>query len=268
VKASKAKRHDRAWEDWGAVDPLYAILTDPKYRHGGGDRGEFLATGAEFAASIVKQCDALGLAQGRGRALDFGCGVGRVTAPLSETFAEVVGLDISDSMVATARRLHADRSNCSFEVQRSSDLRHYADGSFDFVLCVLVLQHLSSQEAILRYLAEFARVLGPGGALVVQLPSVVPAPTVPASWRTRAGLRSRTGPFLRRLGVSPQVLYHRLDWVPEMTMTAVPDELTRSTLAASGTPVVFTTPPDIDRGGTESCIYFATRPVGGPTQPT
>jgi hypothetical protein len=44
-----------------------------------------------------------------------------------------------------------------------------------------------------------------------------------------------------------------------MTMTAVPDQLTRATLAEKGTPVVFTTPPDIDRGGTESCIYFATR---------
>jgi 2-polyprenyl-3-methyl-5-hydroxy-6-metoxy-1,4-benzoquinol methylase len=263
MSASKASRHDRAWEDWGSVDPLYAILTDPKYRHGGGDRAEFLATGAEFAASVVGQCDALSLAQSRRRALDFGCGVGRVTAPLSETFAEVVGLDISESMVSTARRLHADRPNCTFEVQRTSDLRQYADGTFDFVLCVLVLQHMSSREAILGYLAEFSRVLRPGGALVVQLPSVVPAPPAPDGWRTRAGRRSRAATFLRRLGVSPQVLYRRLDWVPEMTMTAVPDAMTRSTLAAGGTPVVFTTPPDIDRGGTESCIYFATRPGDG-----
>jgi SAM-dependent methyltransferase len=264
MSGPKASRHDRAWEDWGSVDPLYAILTDPKYRHGGGDRAEFLATGAEFAESIVRQSDALGLAQGRGRALDFGCGVGRVTAPLADTFAEVVGLDISESMVAEARRLHADRPNCSFEVQRSNDLRRYADRTFDFVLCVLVLQHMSSREAILGYLAEFARVLRPGGALVFQLPSAVPAPTVPADWRTRAGLRWRAGTYLRRLGVSPQVLYRRLDWIPEMTMTAVPDELTRATLAGAGTPVVFTTPPDVDRGGTVSCIYFATRAATEP----
>jgi hypothetical protein len=59
--------------------------------------------------------------------------------------------------------------------------------------------------------------------------------------------------------VSPKVLYKRLDWVPEMTMTAVPDALTRATLADGGAPVVFATPPDVDRGGTESCIYFASR---------
>jgi 2-polyprenyl-3-methyl-5-hydroxy-6-metoxy-1,4-benzoquinol methylase len=257
----KANRHDRAWEDWGSVDPLYAILTDPKYRHGGGDRTEFLATGETFAASIVHQCDALGLARDRGRALDFGCGVGRVTAPLSHVFDEVVGVDISESMVDTARRLHADRVNCSFEVQRTNDLRRYDDGTFDLVLCVLVLQHMATREAMLGYLAEFARVLRPGGALVVQLPSAVPPPPIPASWRTPAGRRTRAATYLRRLGVSPKVLYERLDWVPEMTMTSLPDELTRTTLAAHGTPVVFTTPPDVDRGGTESCIYFASRPA-------
>lgn len=241
------------------MDPLYAILTDPKYRHGGGDRAEFLETGVELVASILGQCEALGLAQNRQRALDFGSGVGRLTAPLSLRFDEVVGLDISESMVANARSLHAGSTNCSFEVQRANDLRAYADGSFDLVLCLLVLQHLPSQEDILRYLAEFVRVLRVGGALVVQLPQSVPPPPVVPPWRTRAGVRTRAGTFLRRLGVSPQLLYRHLDWVPEMTMTAVPDALTRSTLADLGASVLFTTPTDIDRGGTRSCVYFATR---------
>jgi hypothetical protein len=39
----------------------------------------------------------------------------------------------------------------------------------------------------------------------------------------------------------------------------VPDALTRSTLADLGASVLFTTPTDIDRGGTRSCVYFATR---------
>jgi SAM-dependent methyltransferase len=255
-------RHDRAWEDWGSVDPLYAILTDPKYRHGAGDRDEFMDSGEEFAAAIMRQCDALGLAAGRARALDFGCGVGRVSAPLSTRFEAVVGLDVSPSMVDKARQLHAARPHCRFEVQRTTDLRQFPDASFDLVLCVLVLQHLPSQQAILRYLAEFVRVLAPGGALVVQIPSKVPPPTPLPPWRTSAGLRTRTGNVLRRMGVSPKVLYRRLDWVPEMTMTAVPDGLTRSTLAGNGASVVYVTPPDVDRGGTESCIYFAT-----PNQP-
>jgi ubiquinone/menaquinone biosynthesis C-methylase UbiE len=251
--------HDRAWQDWGSIDPLYAILTDPKYRHGGGDRQEFLSTGEGFASGILGHCDELGLAQQRERALDFGCGVGRVTGPLAQRFAEALGLDVSESMITTARELHTDQPNCRFEVQRSTDLRQYPDASFDLVLCVLVLQHLSSQGAILTYLAEFARLVRSGGALVVQLPSIVAPPSPRPSWRTRAGRRQRTATLLRRLGVGATFLYRRLDWVPEMTMTAVPDEVTRATLAQHGAPVVFTTPPDVDRGGTESRIYFATR---------
>jgi hypothetical protein len=59
--------------------------------------------------------------------------------------------------------------------------------------------------------------------------------------------------------VSADFLYKRLDWVPEMTMTAVPEALIRETLAAAGGNIVWATPPDIDRGGTESRIFFVTR---------
>jgi hypothetical protein len=59
--------------------------------------------------------------------------------------------------------------------------------------------------------------------------------------------------------VSAAFLYRRLDWVPEMTMTGVPEALIRQTLAAAGGNVVYATPPDIDRGGTESRIFFVTR---------
>ena len=251
-------RHDQAWEDWGSIDPLFAILTEPKYQHGGGDRSEFLSSGEGLVAGILGHCNDLGLPQERDRALDFGCGVGRLTAPLAQHFGEVVGLDVSESMVAQARSLH-DVANCHFEVHRGNDLHLYPDASFDLVLCVLVLQHLASQDAMLRYLAEFARVLRPGGALAVQLPSKVPPPQAPPGWRTRTGIRHRTANLLRRSGVNASYLYRHLGWTPAMTMTAVSDELTRSTLAEHGAPVVFATPPDKDAGGTESQIYFATR---------
>ena len=134
-----------------------------------------------------------------------------------------------------------------------------ADGTFDLVVSVLVLQHLPSQQAILAYLGEFVRVLRPGGALVVQLPSKVPPPPALPPWQTRDGVRRRVAPLLRRLGVSAAFLYRRLDWVPEMTMTAVPEAVIRETLVGAGGNIVWATPPDIDRGGTESRIFFVTR---------
>ena len=259
VQAVSSKMHRQAWEDWGSVDPLYAVLTAPQYRHRGGDHDEFFKTGEEFVAFILGECDRLGLAQHRGRALDFGCGVGRVTAPLGARFDEVTGLDVAASMVDTARQLHADRPRCRFEVHRADDLSRYADGTFDLVVSVLVLQHLPSRQAILAYLGEFVRVLRPGGALVVQLPSKVPPPPALPPWQTRDGVRKRVAPLLRRLGVSAAFLYRRLDWVPEMTMTAVPEAVIRETLVGAGGNIVWATPPDIDRGGTESRIFFVTR---------
>jgi SAM-dependent methyltransferase len=259
VQSVSSKMHRQAWEDWGSVDPLYAVLTAPQYRHRGGDRDEFFKTGEEFVAFFLGECDRLGLAQHPARALDFGCGVGRVTAPLGDRFDAVTGLDVAASMVDAARQLHADRPQCRFEVHRADDLSRYADGTFDLVVSVLVLQHLPSPPAILAYLGEFVRVLRPGGALVVQLPSKVPPPPVLPPWQTRDGLRMRAAPLLRRLGVSADFLYRRLDWVPEMTMTGVPEALIRETLSAAGGNVVMATPPDVDRGGTESRIYFVTR---------
>lgn len=259
VQSMSSKMHRQAWEDWGSVNPLYAVLTAPQYRHGGGDRDEFFKTGEEFIAFVLGECDRLGLARHPQRALDFGCGVGRVTVPLGARFDDVTGLDVAASMIDTARQLHADRPQCRFEVHHADDLSRYADGIFDLVVSVLVLQHLSSQRAILTYLAEFVRVLRPGGALVVQLPSKVPPPPVLPPWHTRDGVRMRVAPLLRRLGVSAAFLYRRLDWVPEMTMTAVPEAVIRETLVAAGGNIVFTTPPDIDRGGTESRIFFVTR---------
>jgi SAM-dependent methyltransferase len=251
--------HRQAWEDWGSVDPLYAVLTDPQYRHRGGDRDEFFKTGEEFVTYFLGECDRLGLAQRRQRALDFGCGVGRVTAPLGTRFDEVIGLDVAQSMVDTARQVHADHPNCTFEAHGADDLKRFADATFDLVVSVLVLQHLASPEAILGYLGEFVRVLRPGGALVVQLPSKVPPPSALPSWRTREGMKRRVAPLLRRAGFSAAFLYRRLDWVPGMTMTGVPESLIRETFVAAGGSVSYTTPPDIDRGGTESRIFFVTR---------
>ena len=247
----------QSWEDWGAVDPIYAILTDPQYRLGQGDLSAFLASGHDMIRYVMTECERLGLCQNRGTALDFGCGVGRLTAPLAEYFDGVVGIDIASSMIERARALQGDR--CQFAVHHGEDLSIYPSKSFDLVVCLLVLQHLPTRPAVERYMAEFVRILRPGGALALQLPATVPAAPPTPSWFTRRGARVRAGAELRRLGVSPQVLYRHLGWAPEMTMVAIPDADARAVLASAGGEVRFSSAPDADPGGTESRIYFVTR---------
>ncbi len=146
-------------------------------------------------------------------------------------------------MLDTARELLADRGNCEFRVNQSDNLHWIADGSFDVVLSLLVLQHLDSTETIKAFLREFVRVLKPGGAIVIQLPSSVPAHKIPLpSWKSRSGVRIRTARLLRRIGIPANVLYRRLGWVPEMTLLALPDAVTRTTLEEAGGVVVHVTP--------------------------
>ncbi len=247
----------RSWEDWGAVDPMYAILTDPQFRFGKGDLDYFLETGEGTITQVLAECERLGLCRQRGLALDFGCGIGRLTAPLADHFESVVGLDIASSMVERARSIHGDR--CQFAVHQSDDLAMYPSRSFDFVLCLLVLQHLPTRSLMERYMTEFVRILRPGGALVLQLCSQVPSPPPLPPWKTKEGARKRLGLELRRWGVSPDYLYKRLDWLPEMTMTAISDDDARAVFASAGGQVLFATVPNVDPQGTEDRTYYVTR---------
>ncbi|MGH9107849.1 MAG: class I SAM-dependent methyltransferase [Acidimicrobiales bacterium] len=252
-----SRAHRQAWQDWGAVNPLFSILTDPRWRHGG-DVDEFLATGEGTVAQLMAEVDRLGLGRERRAALDFGCGVGRLTAPLARRFDQAVGVDVAESMLVTARRLHASVPNCRFVRNDTDDLSRYADTSFDLVVRLFVLQHLDSDRAIETLLAELVRVLAPGGALVVNLCSAVAPPTPPLPLATRAGLRARAAAGLRRAGVPPGVLYRALDWTPPMTMRPITEARARAVLEAAGGRIAHMGEPEGDRGGTVHHFFYVT----------
>ncbi len=155
------------WTELGASDPLWAVLVSPEHRHGRWDTDAFFATGAAEVRATMARAASLGLHPGRARALDFGCGAGRLTAALTEYADQVVGVDISPTMLAKARDLDAT-GRVEFVENDRADLSVFADASFDLVYSSLVLQHLPTPLA-LGYLAEMIRVLAPGGLLIVQV---------------------------------------------------------------------------------------------------
>lgn len=69
---------------------------------------------------IFSKIDASGLLSRHQRALDFGCGVGRLTQALGARFDEVVGIDISSSKVKLAEELNTS-PNCKFVVNNVAD---------------------------------------------------------------------------------------------------------------------------------------------------
>lgn len=97
--------------------------------------------------------------------LDCGCGVGSITLDLAELVAPapVVGMDMDEKQLATARRKAAERhiNNVTFEVGDVYNLK-YSAASFDAVLAHTLLMHLSDQ---LKAIREMRRVLKPGGVI-------------------------------------------------------------------------------------------------------
>jgi len=160
----------RNWDAFGASDPLWAILTDPAKAGNRWNAEEFFATGVLEIEEVMNWIQGIHPLSRWRRALDFGCGVGRLTQPLATYFEEAIGVDLAPSMIRLARQqnLHSDR--CRYVLNESADLRCFDDAMFDLIYSGLTLQHMAPRYA-LAYLAEFLRVLSPGGALVFRLPS-------------------------------------------------------------------------------------------------
>jgi SAM-dependent methyltransferase len=99
--------------------------------------------------------------------LDAGCGVGYGSALLAEHARSVVGVDRSAEAIEYARGRYA-QSNLEFRTADLLELDEAAE-SFDTVTSFEVLEHVRDQE---RFLAGLARVLRPGGVLVLSTPHV------------------------------------------------------------------------------------------------
>ena len=176
----------RIWSELGDRDPMWAVLAVPEKKGKRWDRKEFFHTGVGDVANVLRWLAQLDVAVPRGRAMDFGCGVGRLSQALAVHFDEVWGIDIAPSMIDAARLLDRSHGRCRYVINSSGDLASFEDASFAFILTLIVLQHLDP--AYTRtYLREFLRVLGPAGILVFQLPAEwVPSPPGdkrPPRWR-------------------------------------------------------------------------------------
>jgi 2-polyprenyl-3-methyl-5-hydroxy-6-metoxy-1,4-benzoquinol methylase len=222
TRRSEAAQTKREWEDLAQLDPLWAILTDRKHQFGGWDAKEFFASGEREIGQLMQSC---GLGAGdNGRALDFGCGVGRLSRSLRSYFGEVHGVDISEQMIRLARE-HAP--SCHFQVNQTDNLSLFRDNFFDFVYSNIVLQHQRTKELAASYIREFVRITRPAGTIVFQIPYKLSA-------RQRMQPRRRAYSLLRALGFSPDILYNRFHLNPMRTICLSPLEVEAAVSGAGG----------------------------------
>ncbi|HEX3649471.1 MAG TPA: class I SAM-dependent methyltransferase [Pseudonocardiaceae bacterium] len=206
------------WERLGADDPYWAVLTEETF-HGGNGRAEFFELGRREVR------DALALLERHGGpvgdvAVDFGCGVGRLTYALGEHFARVVGVDVAVSMIDEANAHNPVPERVRF-VHNTSTTLPFQDNSVDLVLSIITMQHLPPSLSI-RYLLDMARITRPGGHLMFQLPSHLPRPTPIPEAHCRAGITVLAGPTEL---VAGQAGYLRLLVRNESDGTWPPDQL-------------------------------------------
>jgi SAM-dependent methyltransferase len=123
---------------------------------------------AQATDEIVGWLDRIGALRPERRALDLGCGIGRLALALAPRLASVVGVDISPGMIDEARRRAGTAERVRFETTDGRGLAQFADEAFELVLAAdcLPIVHDASAELLERHVAECARVLAPGGDLV------------------------------------------------------------------------------------------------------
>ena len=157
---------DHQWELWGARDPYFGVLTNPTFRSAvltGEAKEEFMASGRWHVDYVLATCRQQLLADfAPRRVLDFGCGVGRLVMPFARHAAEVVGADVSPSMLAEAQRNCQAAGLDNVSLVRSDDSFAALDGDFDLVHSCIVLQHIEVPRGRLLFKQLLDRIR-PGG---------------------------------------------------------------------------------------------------------
>lgn len=145
---------------------VYAVITDVDATAVDrvAEAMEISAADPQHQAMVQAYLSDLSLPAGA-RALEIGCGTGAIARALAARpgIGEVKGVDPSPLLIERARELAGGVANLSFAVGDGRDL-DLEDAGFDLVLLHRVLSHVPSPD---RVLAEAARVLRPGGSLVV-----------------------------------------------------------------------------------------------------
>lgn len=175
---SYLKELQKNWDGFAKADPMYAILTDGNKRGNKWNVDEFFKTGIDEIDFLMKNIQKLKFPNRQitkaqiTKALDFGCGIGRLTQPLAKYFHYAYGIDISPSMINLANKYNKYGERVKYIVNESEYLKKFVDNEFDFIVSIITLQHMKS-EYIIGYIEEMLRILNNGGILIFQVPDEI-----------------------------------------------------------------------------------------------
>jgi ubiquinone/menaquinone biosynthesis C-methylase UbiE len=182
-------RSQTEWIAWGKTDPLYGVVSWPGKEKTGKTpwtEQEFYAVGESEWKDFLSQWSQYGF--DRNFCVEIGCGVGRLTGPLTRCFRMVYGTDVSPDVIELARR-HVPEA--IFYVTDGETLP-VADGSATAVFSTFVFRHFDRIADAIGYFREMHRVLVPGGSIMIEIP-VYNWPTKGAFFEIVYRLRKKMG---------------------------------------------------------------------------
>jgi ubiquinone/menaquinone biosynthesis C-methylase UbiE len=244
------------WQAWGEKDPLFGVIPLTGRERDGATPwtdADFYETGRADWTEFRERWERYGLK--KDACLEIGCGAGRITCSLAQDFAQVYGVDVAEGMIAYARQ-HMP-PNVSLSVTDGVTLP-VADQAVSAIFSVIVFLHFDKAEYAASYFREAARVLKPGGSIMIQLPL--------HSWpsNTKSFLRRGFGATMeaymamrRWKGAYHRFLLSRKKWSPFMQSISYDTAWVRSTLEGLGFSRIEFSVFQMARGGVPYSWVFA-----------
>mgnify|MGYP003654842351 CR=1 FL=1 len=128
------------WHNITKTEPYWSVLTNERWKVDNINPSEFYRTGDQTVASIFSKYHLEDI----DTCLDFGCGVGRITAALAGKANHVDALDISTGMIKIAKSYMEDQNITNVtlvDTSKDTDFLSNQKGKYDLVFSSLVLQH-------------------------------------------------------------------------------------------------------------------------------
>ncbi len=147
---------DKDWEKWGSDNPYFGVLSHPKFlgtKLKPTTEQEFYQAGKSDIDRVMNRINLLGGSKFK-CSVDFGCGTGRLTIPLTSHSAKVVGLDVSPSILDEAKKKTPKDLTTKISYRVSDDRLDNLPQKYDLAHSYIVLQHIPPKrgERIIRKL--------------------------------------------------------------------------------------------------------------------
>ena len=163
---TRFKDHKAIWENNAKKNASWAVLSDPNSFDM--ENSDFFASGSCHIDLLMNEIKELNLDNlKREKAMDFGCGIGRLTRALSLHYQKIIGVDVSQTMIDKAMVANKDYPRCRFVCNNESDLQKFSSEKLDLFLSLIVFQHIPPPYNETYFLSALD-LLKPGAIAIIQ----------------------------------------------------------------------------------------------------